>query len=149
MTSRILPLELIDKAIGSKIWILMRGDTEIVGTLRGFDDYVNLVLDDAVEYTPAARMDGNNNNGGDNSNRVMIKKELNCEYLIFTELKNKDGVNQTLRILDLSYIEDWDGDDSRDMRRYGPFSTKQHLIDYINNLKTISFNDSRIEKFEC
>ncbi|MDA9585004.1 hypothetical protein N9R63_04395, partial [Flavobacteriaceae bacterium] len=79
----------------------------------------------------------------------MIKKELNCEYLIFTEFKNKDGVNEILRILDLPYIEDWDGDDSRDMRRYGPFSTKEHLIDYINNLKTISFNDSRIEKFEC
>ena len=51
MASRILPLELIDKAIGSKIWILMKGQTEIVGTLRGFDDYVNLVLEDAVEYT--------------------------------------------------------------------------------------------------
>lgn len=37
---RILPLELIDKAIGSKIWILMRGTKEVVGTLRGFDDYV-------------------------------------------------------------------------------------------------------------
>ena len=40
MTTRILPLELIDKAIGSQIWILMRGSKEIVGTLRGFDDYV-------------------------------------------------------------------------------------------------------------
>jgi small nuclear ribonucleoprotein (snRNP)-like protein len=38
--TRILPLELIDKAIGSRIWILMRGSKEIVGTLRGFDDYV-------------------------------------------------------------------------------------------------------------
>jgi U6 snRNA-associated Sm-like protein LSm5 len=52
MATRILPLELIDKAIGTPIWILMRGSKEIVGTLRGFDDYVNLVLDDAVEYTP-------------------------------------------------------------------------------------------------
>ena len=49
---RVLPLELIDKAIGSRIWILMRGSKEVVGTLRGFDDYVNLVLDDATEYTP-------------------------------------------------------------------------------------------------
>ena len=90
-----------------------------------------------------------NPTGKENDMIDMIKKELNCEYLIFTEFKNKDGVNEILRILDLPYIEDWDGDDSRDMRRYGPFSTKEHLIDYINNLKTISFNDSRIEKFEC
>jgi U6 snRNA-associated Sm-like protein LSm5 len=40
MATRILPLELIDKAIGSQIWILMRGTKEVVGTLRGFDDYV-------------------------------------------------------------------------------------------------------------
>ena len=58
MSNRILPLELIDKAIGSQIWILMRGDTELVGTLRGFDDFVNLVLDDAVEYTPDGRKEG-------------------------------------------------------------------------------------------
>ena len=41
MATRILPLELIDKAIGSQIWILLRGTKEIVGTLRGFDDYVS------------------------------------------------------------------------------------------------------------
>jgi hypothetical protein len=40
-SNRILPLELIDKAIGSRIWILMKGSKEIVGTLRGFDDYVS------------------------------------------------------------------------------------------------------------
>jgi LSM domain len=39
-STRILPLELIDKAIGSRVWILMRGSKEVVGTLRGFDDYV-------------------------------------------------------------------------------------------------------------
>jgi U6 snRNA-associated Sm-like protein LSm5 len=42
--NRILPLELIDKAIGTQIWILMRGTKEIVGTLRGFDDYVSSIL---------------------------------------------------------------------------------------------------------
>lgn len=36
----------------------MRGQTEIVGTLRGFDDYVNLVLDDAIEYSPDPRNPG-------------------------------------------------------------------------------------------
>lgn len=47
--ARILPLELIDKCIGSKIWILMKNEKEVVGTLRGFDDYVNMVLDDVTE----------------------------------------------------------------------------------------------------
>mmetsp|Transcript_27334 Transcript_27334/g.41360 ORF Transcript_27334/g.41360 Transcript_27334/m.41360 type:complete len:96 (+) Transcript_27334:158-445(+) len=70
MATKILPLELIDKAIGSKIWILMRGKTEVVGILRGFDDYVNLVLDDAIEYTPDTRT-------GD-----ITRTELNSEILL-------------------------------------------------------------------
>ena len=28
----------------------MKGDKEIIGTLRGFDEFVNMVLDDVVEY---------------------------------------------------------------------------------------------------
>ncbi|CAN0299344.1 unnamed protein product [Ectocarpus fasciculatus] len=50
MAARLLPLELIDKCIGSRLWIIMKGDKELVGTLRGFDDYVNMVLDDVTEY---------------------------------------------------------------------------------------------------
>ncbi|KAF4700638.1 RNA-binding protein lsm5 [Perkinsus olseni] len=46
-----LPLALVDKCVGSRIWVIMRGDRELVGTLRGFDDYVNMVLDDVTEYT--------------------------------------------------------------------------------------------------
>merc|ERR1712228_678314 len=51
MASTLLPLELIDKCIGSKMWVIMKGDKELVGTLRGFDDYVNMVIDDVREYT--------------------------------------------------------------------------------------------------
>mmetsp|Transcript_9482 Transcript_9482/g.10672 ORF Transcript_9482/g.10672 Transcript_9482/m.10672 type:complete len:84 (+) Transcript_9482:63-314(+) len=51
MASSILPLELIDKCVGSRIWILMKSDRELVGTLRGFDDYLNMVLDDVSEIT--------------------------------------------------------------------------------------------------
>jgi U6 snRNA-associated Sm-like protein LSm5 len=40
-SKRLLPLEVIDQAIGSKIWILLRGQKEVVGILRGFDDYVS------------------------------------------------------------------------------------------------------------
>jgi len=50
--SHLLPSELIDRCIGSKIWILMKGDKEIVGTLRGFDVYVNMVLEDVQEIEP-------------------------------------------------------------------------------------------------
>ena len=55
--ARLQPLALIDKCIGSKIWILMKGDKEVVGTLRGFDEFVNMVLDDVTEYqlTPYVR----------------------------------------------------------------------------------------------
>ena len=37
--SQLLPLELVDKCIGSRIHIVMKNDKEIVGTLLGFDDY--------------------------------------------------------------------------------------------------------------
>jgi U6 snRNA-associated Sm-like protein LSm5 len=30
--------------------LLKQGEKELVGTLRGFDEYVNMVLDDVVEY---------------------------------------------------------------------------------------------------
>ncbi|MCD7460405.1 secondary alcohol dehydrogenase (SADH1) [Datura stramonium] len=41
--------QLIDRCIGSKIWVIMKGDKELVGTLRGFDVYVNMVLEDVTE----------------------------------------------------------------------------------------------------
>jgi U6 snRNA-associated Sm-like protein LSm5 len=55
--AQLLPLELVDKCIGSRIHIIMRGDKEIVGTLLGFDDFVNMVLEDVTEFenTPEGR----------------------------------------------------------------------------------------------
>ncbi|PQE34066.1 hypothetical protein CJF32_00002899 [Rutstroemia sp. NJR-2017a WRK4] len=47
MASQLLPLELIDKCVGSKIWVVMK---EFTGTLMGFDDYVNMVLEDVTEF---------------------------------------------------------------------------------------------------
>ncbi|CAG0915795.1 unnamed protein product [Notodromas monacha] len=52
--SALLPLELVDKCIGSRIHIIMRNDREIVGTLLGFDDFVNMVLEDVLEYETTA-----------------------------------------------------------------------------------------------
>ncbi|KZS96184.1 like-Sm ribonucleo protein [Sistotremastrum niveocremeum HHB9708] len=57
MASQILPLELIDKCIGSRIWVVMKTEREFTGTLLGFDDFVNMVLEDVTEYeiTPEGR----------------------------------------------------------------------------------------------
>ena len=40
---------MIDKCIHSRIWVVMKGDKEVVGTLRGFDEFVNMVLEDVTE----------------------------------------------------------------------------------------------------
>ncbi|KAJ4301237.1 RNA-binding protein lsm5 [Kalmusia sp. IMI 367209] len=48
-TEVLLPLELIDKCVGSQIWVIMNGGKEFVGKLIGFDDYVNMVLEDVKE----------------------------------------------------------------------------------------------------
>lgn len=45
----ILPLEVIDRAIGKKITVLMTNDKEFSGTLIGFDDFVNMVMVDVEE----------------------------------------------------------------------------------------------------
>ncbi|KAF9022928.1 like-Sm ribonucleoprotein [Hymenopellis radicata] len=50
MASQILPLELIDRCIGSRIWVIMKSEREFSGTLLGFDDFVNMVLEDVTEY---------------------------------------------------------------------------------------------------
>ncbi|KAK9899592.1 LSM-domain-containing protein [Cystobasidium minutum MCA 4210] len=50
MASSILPLELLDKCIGSNVWVIMKTEREFVGKLLGFDDYVNMVLENVTEY---------------------------------------------------------------------------------------------------
>ncbi|ETW87382.1 hypothetical protein HETIRDRAFT_307658 [Heterobasidion irregulare TC 32-1] len=50
MASQVLPLELIDRCIGSRIWVIMKNDREFTGTLLGFDDFVNMVLEDVTEF---------------------------------------------------------------------------------------------------
>ncbi|PVI00375.1 LSM-domain-containing protein [Periconia macrospinosa] len=64
----LLPLELIDKCVGSNIWVIMNGGKEFVGKLIGFDDYVNMVLEDVTEIDaiegnsklPKILLNGNN-----------------------------------------------------------------------------------------
>lgn len=40
--SQILPLELVDRCVGSPIWVVMKStNREFTGTLLGFDDFVS------------------------------------------------------------------------------------------------------------
>jgi len=52
--SRLLPSELVERCVGAPLWVLMKGSNEMVGTLRGFDVYVNMVLEDVTEYEMTA-----------------------------------------------------------------------------------------------
>lgn len=47
--SMTLPLELIDQCIGKRLRAFLKDDHIFEGTLVGFDDLVNLVMDDVVE----------------------------------------------------------------------------------------------------
>ena len=40
--------DVLDRLL-TRIWVIMKGDKELVGTLRGFDVYVNMVLEDVTE----------------------------------------------------------------------------------------------------
>ena len=79
--ARLLPLELVDKCIGSSIWVLMKDtNTELTGTLKGFDDFVNMVLEDVTEIRSVETLGGKglawggwgNNNNNNNNNVVNI-----------------------------------------------------------------------------
>lgn len=47
----ILPLEVIDKTINQPVWIILQSNREFTGTLVGFDDFVNVIIEDAKEWT--------------------------------------------------------------------------------------------------
>ena len=77
MASQLLPLELIDKCVGSRIWVIMKGDkgsygiyqrshlhcparpnahiVELSGTLSGFDDFVSTYLVTRGSRLPSTR----------------------------------------------------------------------------------------------
>ncbi|CAH2351516.1 U6 snRNA-associated Sm-like protein LSm5 [[Candida] railenensis] len=62
----ILPLEILDKSIGKEIQVLMSNDKEFYGTLIGFDDFVNIVLENVKE-----------SDGSGSSDKVIKKMLLN------------------------------------------------------------------------
>jgi len=69
-----------------------------------------------------------------------ILDKLDCEYLIFTEIKNNEGEYELQRIIDLPEIHDLETQ-YKDCGDHGPFSTDEEVIDYVEKLETISFKD--------
>lgn len=49
----ILPMEVVDKCLGRTLWVIMKNDKEFYGTLKGFDEFNNMVLTDVKEYEDA------------------------------------------------------------------------------------------------
>ncbi len=44
-----MPLEILEKALNSRITLLLKDGRTLTGTLSGFDDYMNMVLLDTEE----------------------------------------------------------------------------------------------------
>ena len=53
--SKVLPQELMAKCVDQRVWIIMKNDRELVGILRGYDVYVNMVLEDITEYERSSK----------------------------------------------------------------------------------------------
>lgn len=49
MTNIKLPLEILEKCVDRRLWVIMKDDREYSGKLRGFDGFFNMVLDDVTE----------------------------------------------------------------------------------------------------
>ena len=47
----ILPLEVMDKCIGRKMWVIMKENKEFYGTLIGFDEFMNMQMEDCKEFS--------------------------------------------------------------------------------------------------
>ena len=45
----VLPAELLEKSLNRKVSLLLKDNSILEGTLSGFDDYMNMVLEDTEE----------------------------------------------------------------------------------------------------
>ncbi len=49
----VMPTALLEKSIDKRISLLLKDGRILEGKLTGFDDYMNMVLEETVETTPA------------------------------------------------------------------------------------------------
>lgn len=45
----VMPLSLLEKSLNKKVSLLLKDSRSLEGTLTGFDDYLNMVLEDTEE----------------------------------------------------------------------------------------------------
>jgi small nuclear ribonucleoprotein len=45
----VMPLSLLEKSMNKKVFLLLKDSRTLEGTLVGFDDYLNMVLEDTEE----------------------------------------------------------------------------------------------------
>lgn len=46
----VVPLEVLDKTINQSVWIILQSNREFTGKLVGFDDFVNVIIENAQEW---------------------------------------------------------------------------------------------------
>ena len=111
---------MVDKCIGSRIHIIMKNDKEIVGTLLGFDDFVNMVLEDVLEFETTAEgrrvtkldqilLNGNNITmvWNANINFIFINNNMLLIYSLFLvekDLKFNHSFFQTIHFFIRSHL---------------------------------------------
>ena len=44
-----LPLDLVQKCVDNEVFVIMKDEREFMGVLKGFDDFINIVLSDVTE----------------------------------------------------------------------------------------------------
>jgi len=73
--AQVLPLAVIDQCVGGRVLVVMKSNKEVEGTLLGLDEFVNLVLEDVVEYeSPTNNAVGNVNGNVDGSKVVEVAR---------------------------------------------------------------------------
>ncbi|MHA2316000.1 MAG: LSM domain-containing protein [Candidatus Hermodarchaeia archaeon] len=45
------PMDLLSRSLNSQVLVKLKGDRELRGRLRGYDQHLNLILDDAEDLT--------------------------------------------------------------------------------------------------
>ncbi len=50
----VMPLSLLEKSVNKKVSLLLKDNRMLEGTLIGYDDYLNMVLEDTQETTTEA-----------------------------------------------------------------------------------------------